>query len=153
MVFLGDAPPMFMASDMLSANAIGDVVCSPPASITAFVEHCYQAVLAIIEQNTPVVLALARASMNSRNGHLTGLVVDAYLSRKIQKSGIASHANAVLPLSAPASITSGRGGTGRDKVKHDRNADHLCFDFDRPGQLAGAKRARSRTSRGSRCGR
>jgi hypothetical protein len=47
--------------------------------------------------------------MNSRNGHLTGLVIDAYLSRKIQKSGVASHANAVLPLSAPASINSGRG--------------------------------------------
>jgi hypothetical protein len=46
---------------------------------------------------------------NSRNGHLTGLVIDAYLSRKIQKSGVASHANAVLPLSAPASINSGRG--------------------------------------------
>jgi hypothetical protein len=47
--------------------------------------------------------------MNSRNRHLTGLVVDAYLSRKIQKSAVASHANAVLPLSALASINSGRG--------------------------------------------
>jgi hypothetical protein len=47
--------------------------------------------------------------MNSRNGHLTGLVIDAYLSRKIQKCGVASHANALLPLSAPASFDSGRG--------------------------------------------
>jgi hypothetical protein len=47
--------------------------------------------------------------MNSRNGHLTGLVIDAYLSRKIQKCGVASHANALLPLSAPASIDLGRG--------------------------------------------
>jgi hypothetical protein len=79
--------------------------------------------------------------MNSRNGHLTGLVIDAYLSRKIQKSGVASHANAVLPLSAPAAINPARGGMGRDEVKHDHKADHLCFDFGPPGQLAGAKRA------------
>src|SRR6266852_1335142 len=39
--------------------------------------------------------------MNSRNGHLTGLVVDAYLPHKIQKSGVASHANAV-----PAAVSS-----------------------------------------------
>ena len=40
MVFLGDASPMFMASDMLGANAIAGVVCNTPATITAFVEHC-----------------------------------------------------------------------------------------------------------------
>src|SRR6266436_2029867 len=43
--------PRRCSSDMLGANAIADVVCSTPASITAFVEHCDQAALAIIEQN------------------------------------------------------------------------------------------------------
>src|SRR5260370_16740918 len=100
----------------------------------------------------PCICAVHYWIMNSRNGHLTGLVVDAYLSRKIQKSGVAGHANAGLTLSALASINSGRGGTGREKVTHDRNADHLCFDFDRPGQPAGAKRARSRASPGTPCG-
>jgi hypothetical protein len=64
MVFLGDAPPTFMVSDLLSTNAIAGIVCSNPASIAAFVEHCYQGALAIIEQNKPVVLALARALIN-----------------------------------------------------------------------------------------
>jgi hypothetical protein len=42
MVFLADASPVFMVSDILGANAIAGVVCSTPPSITAFVEHCYQ---------------------------------------------------------------------------------------------------------------
>jgi hypothetical protein len=71
--------------------------------------------------------ARAGVFMNSRNGHVTGLLVDAYLSRKIQKSGVAGRANAVLPLSA---LDSRRGRTGRDEVTHDLN---LCFDFDHPG--------------------
>jgi hypothetical protein len=48
----------------------------PPASITAFVEHCYQAALAIIEQNKPVVLALARASINHPERTLDSAEID-----------------------------------------------------------------------------
>ena len=59
MVHLGDVPPQYMASELLSANA--GIVCSTPASIAAFVEYCYQEALAIIEQTKSVVLALARA--------------------------------------------------------------------------------------------
>ena len=58
------------------------------------------------KDNAPSII---RIMNNSRNGHLTGLVIDAYLSRKIQKFGVAGRANAVLPLSALASINSGRG--------------------------------------------
>ena len=70
MVFLGDAPPMFMASDSLSANAIAGIVCSTPASVAAFVEHAYQEALAIIEQSKPVVLVLAN---RARYGELVRL--------------------------------------------------------------------------------
>jgi hypothetical protein len=59
--------------------------------------------------NHPFAPSIIRIMNNSRNGHLTGLVIDAYLPRKIQKSGVAGRANAVLPLSALASINSGRG--------------------------------------------
>jgi hypothetical protein len=60
-----NAPPQFIASDMLSANAIAGVVCRTPASIAAFLERSYQEAVAIIEQNKPVVLALARALVES----------------------------------------------------------------------------------------
>jgi hypothetical protein len=76
MVFLGDAPPRFMASDMLSANAIAGIVCSTPASVAAFVEHCYQEALAIIEQNKSVVLALARALIDHPERTLNAVEID-----------------------------------------------------------------------------
>jgi hypothetical protein len=53
MVFLGDASPMFMASDMLGANAIAGVVCSTRQASRPSSNICYQGALAIIEQNKP----------------------------------------------------------------------------------------------------
>jgi hypothetical protein len=41
MALLGDAPPEFIASDMLSANAVAGIICRTPASRAAFIEHCY----------------------------------------------------------------------------------------------------------------
>jgi hypothetical protein len=76
MVFLGDAPPTFMASDLLSANAIAGIVCRSPASIAAFVEHCYQEALVIIEENKPVVLALARALIDHPERTLNSAEID-----------------------------------------------------------------------------
>jgi hypothetical protein len=61
MALLGDAPPEFIASDMLSANAVAGIICHTPASRASFIEHCYQEALAIIEQHKHVGLALARA--------------------------------------------------------------------------------------------
>jgi hypothetical protein len=52
---------MFMASDVLSANAIAGIICRSPASRAALIEHCYLENLAIIEASKPVVLALANA--------------------------------------------------------------------------------------------
>jgi hypothetical protein len=76
MVHLGDAPPQYMASDLLSANAITGIVCSAPASIAAFVEHCYQEAQAIIEQTKPVVLALARALIEHPERTLNSAEID-----------------------------------------------------------------------------
>src|ERR1700676_992632 len=39
------------------------------------------------DMNHPFASSIIRIMNNSRNGHLTGLVIDAYLSHKIQKSG------------------------------------------------------------------
>jgi hypothetical protein len=76
MVFLGDAPPRFMASDMLSANAIAGIICSTPASVAALVEHSFQEALAIIEQNKSVVLALARALIDHPERTLNAVEID-----------------------------------------------------------------------------
>lgn len=76
MVLLGDAPPQFIASDMLSANAIAGIICRTPASRAAFIEHCYQEALAIIEQNKSVVLALARALIDHPERTLNAVEID-----------------------------------------------------------------------------
>jgi hypothetical protein len=79
MVFLGDAPPQHMASDVLSANAIAGIICCTPASIAAFIEHCYQEALAIIEANRSVVLALAQALIDHPNRTLNSSEIDAVI--------------------------------------------------------------------------
>ena len=61
MAILGDSPPRFMESDVYSANAIAGIICRSDASRSAFIEHCYQGALALIEENKPVLLALAQA--------------------------------------------------------------------------------------------
>jgi hypothetical protein len=76
MVFPGDAPPTFMASDLLSANAIAGIVCRTQASRAAFIEHAYQEALAIVEDNRPVVLALAQALINHREQTLNSIDID-----------------------------------------------------------------------------
>jgi hypothetical protein len=76
MAVLGDAPPQFIASDMLSANAIAGIVCRTPASRAAFIEHCYQEAVAIIDRNKPVVLALARALIDHPERTLNAVEID-----------------------------------------------------------------------------
>jgi hypothetical protein len=76
MALLGDAPPQFIASDMLSANAIAGIICRTPASRAAFTEHCYQEALAIIERTKPVVLALARALIDHPERTLNAVEID-----------------------------------------------------------------------------
>jgi hypothetical protein len=76
MVFFGDAPPKFMASDMLSASALAGIICRSPSSRAAFIEHAYQEALAIIEGNKPVVLALANALIDHPERTLNSVEID-----------------------------------------------------------------------------
>jgi hypothetical protein len=92
MIFLGDAPPMFMASDLLSANAVAGIVCRGPASQAAFIEHCYQEALSIVEDNKPVIRALARALIDhperTHDGDEIDQVISEALHREASKSEI-----------------------------------------------------------------
>jgi hypothetical protein len=83
MIFLGDAPPTFMTSDLLSANAIAGIICRSPSSIAAFIEHCYQESLAIIEGNKLVVLALARAMIDHPEKTLNGVEIDQVIAETL----------------------------------------------------------------------
>jgi len=83
MVLLGDAPPQFIASDMQSANAVAGIICRTPGSRASFIEHCYQEALAIIEQNKPVVLALARALIGHPQRTLNGVEIDEVIAKAI----------------------------------------------------------------------
>jgi hypothetical protein len=92
MALLRDAPPQFIASDILSANAIAGIVCRTPDSITAFVEHCYQEALAIIEQNKPVVLALARALIDHPERTLNSVEIDQCIERAVIATALTDEA-------------------------------------------------------------
>jgi hypothetical protein len=83
MAVLGDAPPQFIASDMCSANAVAGIICNTPASRAAFIEHCYQEALTIIEQNRPVVLALARALIDHPQRTLNSTEIDEVIARSV----------------------------------------------------------------------
>jgi hypothetical protein len=89
MVFLGDAPPMYMASDLLSANALAGIICRSSASRASFIEHAYQEALVIIETNKPVVLALANALIDHPERTLNSIEIDqciaGALDRKARK--------------------------------------------------------------------
>jgi hypothetical protein len=65
------SPPRFIESDVYSANAITGIICRTDASRSAFIEHCYQEALAIIEENKPVMLALAQALIDHPERTLT----------------------------------------------------------------------------------
>jgi hypothetical protein len=76
MIFLGDAPPQFMVSDVISANALAGIICRSPASRASFIEFCYQEALEIIEANKPVVLALASALIDHPQRTLDATEID-----------------------------------------------------------------------------
>jgi hypothetical protein len=85
MAILGDSPPRFIESDVYSANAIAGIVCRTDASRAAFVEHTYQEALAIIEENKPVVLALAQAPIDHREHTLNGKEIDAVIAETLER--------------------------------------------------------------------
>jgi hypothetical protein len=96
MVFLGHAPPQFMTSDVISANALAGIICRSPASRVSFLEHCYQEALAIIEANKPVALALATELINHPERTLNSIEIDqciaAALNREARKVEIGRRA-------------------------------------------------------------
>lgn len=81
---LGDSPPRFIEGDVYSANAIAGIVCRTDASRAAFIEHCYQEALAIIEENKPVVLALTQALIDHPERTLNSEEIDAVIAKTLE---------------------------------------------------------------------
>ncbi len=90
MAILGDSPPRFIESDDMSANAIAGIICRTDASRSAFIEHCYQEALAIIEQNKPVVLALAQALIDHPERTLSSKEIDGVIAKTLEREARAA---------------------------------------------------------------
>jgi hypothetical protein len=80
MVMFEDRPLQTIASDVASAHALAGIVCRNAASQTLFVEHCYQEAVAIIEENKPVLLALAQALIDHPKSTLNAAEIDQVIS-------------------------------------------------------------------------
>jgi hypothetical protein len=65
-------------------------VCRAPASIAAFVEHCYQEALATIEENKSVVLALTQALINHPERTLKAVEIDKVISETLAREAMAA---------------------------------------------------------------
>jgi len=78
MVFFDGTPPKYIASDVPNADWIAGFVCRTTASLRAFVEHCYQESLALVEQHKTVVRAVAQALIEKRT--LDGAEIDAVIA-------------------------------------------------------------------------
>jgi hypothetical protein len=109
--FSRDAPPMFMTSDVLSANALAGIICRGPASRAAFIEHAYQEALAIIEANKPVVLALANALIDHPERTLNSVEINQCiadtLNRKARKAEVDRRAKWASAIANAAAFTAG----------------------------------------------
>jgi hypothetical protein len=80
MVFLGDAPPKYIANDVPQASRFAGVICRTVASADAFVEHCYQESLALVEQHRTVIHAVAQALLAHPKRTLNGDEIDAVIA-------------------------------------------------------------------------
>jgi hypothetical protein len=90
MAILGDSPPRFIESDVYSANAIAGIICRTDASRSAFIEHCYQEALALIEENKPVLLALAQALTDHPKRTLNAAEIDAVILQTLAREALAA---------------------------------------------------------------
>jgi hypothetical protein len=77
-------------SDVYSANAIVGIVCCTDASRSAFIEHSYQEAPAIIEENRPVVLALAQALIDHPERTLNAAEIDAVIAQTLARQALAA---------------------------------------------------------------
>ena len=90
MEIFGDSPPRFIESDVFAANALAGIICRTDASRAAFIEHCHQEALAIIEENKPVVLALAQALIDHPERTLNAAEIDAVISQTLAREALAA---------------------------------------------------------------
>jgi hypothetical protein len=90
MAILGDSPPQFIESDVYNANAIAGIICRSGASRSAFIEHCYQEALALIEENKPVLLALAQALIDHPERTLNAAEIDAVIAQNLARQALAA---------------------------------------------------------------
>jgi hypothetical protein len=86
----GDRPLRSAASDLASALALAQIVCRNEESRSSFIEHCYQEALAIIEENKPVVLALAQALIDHPQRTLNAAEIDAVISQTLAREALAA---------------------------------------------------------------
>jgi hypothetical protein len=89
MALLGDFPPRFMGSDPPNASGIASMFCRTDASVLAFIEHCYQESLAIIEEYKTVVSAIAQALIDHPKRTLDSAEIDAVIVSAVAAKAVA----------------------------------------------------------------
>jgi hypothetical protein len=96
MTIFGNSPPVYIESDLLSANYLAGIICRSDASKAAFIEHAYQEALALVEQYKTVVIALAETLVDhpeqTLNREEIGLVIAGTLAREGQEADRARNA-------------------------------------------------------------
>jgi hypothetical protein len=71
-------------------TAIAGIICRSDASRSSFIEHCYQEALAIIEENKPVVLAVAQALIDHPERTLNAAEIDAMIAQTLARQPLAA---------------------------------------------------------------
>ena len=84
------SPPHFIESDAYAAIAVARIICRTDASRAAFIEHCYQEALALIEENKSVVLALAQALIDHPERTLNAAEIDAVIAQTLARQALAA---------------------------------------------------------------
>jgi hypothetical protein len=72
------------------SNALARIICRADASRAAFIEYCYQEALAIIEENKPMVLALAQALIDHPKRTLNAAEIDAVIAQTLAREALAA---------------------------------------------------------------
>jgi hypothetical protein len=75
------------------STAIAWIICRTEVSRPSFIEHCYQEALAIIEENKPVLLALAQALIDHPERTLNAAEIDAVIAQMLARQALAGEQN------------------------------------------------------------
>ena len=65
------------------STAIAWIICRTDASRPSFIEHCFQEALALIEENKPVVLAIAQALTDHPERTLNAAEIHAVIAQTL----------------------------------------------------------------------